>query len=201
VVSAVAGVLAFIPVLTPIMAPLAAATAVAALALDATLVATGNGDWKALAVDAALMALPGVGRIASEFRMAHELVPTVARNADAARTLTRGLRPGSVAALKTRNFGRNLFEGASRPPIPEGQMHPRLQQALDNVKRRSDYHGTCGEIKAINKALHAGARLDDSVMLTRRVRPPGNPLHGQPHKPCDTCRDVLEQFNITWVPK
>jgi hypothetical protein len=33
--------------------------AVGALAIDAALVATGHGDWKALAVDAALMVVPG----------------------------------------------------------------------------------------------------------------------------------------------
>jgi hypothetical protein len=64
-VSAVAGLLSFIPVLTPICVPLAAGTAVAALGLDATLVASGHGTWKAVAVDAGLMALPVAGRLAS----------------------------------------------------------------------------------------------------------------------------------------
>jgi hypothetical protein len=53
-------------VLTPIFAPIAGITAVGALAIDATLVATGQGDWKALAVDGALMALPVAGRWASQ---------------------------------------------------------------------------------------------------------------------------------------
>ena len=64
-VSAVAGLLSFIPFLTPFMAPLAFATAGLTLGLDAVLVATGNGSWKALAVDAALMALPVAGKLAS----------------------------------------------------------------------------------------------------------------------------------------
>jgi hypothetical protein len=41
-VSAVAGLLSFIPVLTPIFAPIAAVSAVGALAIDAALVATGR---------------------------------------------------------------------------------------------------------------------------------------------------------------
>ena len=65
-VSAVAGLLSFIPVLAPIFAPIAVAAGAAAFVTDAALVATGNGSWKALAVDAALMALPGAGRLVSK---------------------------------------------------------------------------------------------------------------------------------------
>jgi uncharacterized protein YukE len=66
IVSAAAGVLSLIPVLTPIFAPIAVAAGGAALLIDTALVLTGNGDWKALAVDAAMMALPGAGRLASK---------------------------------------------------------------------------------------------------------------------------------------
>jgi len=65
IVSAVAGVLSFIPVLNFVMGPIALIAGGAALLLDATLAATGNGDWKTLLVDGALMALPGVGRLVS----------------------------------------------------------------------------------------------------------------------------------------
>ena len=68
-VSAIAGLLSFIPALTPIFGPIAALTAGGALVIDAALVATGHGDWKALVVDAALMALPGAGRLASRAMM------------------------------------------------------------------------------------------------------------------------------------
>ena len=52
-VSAGAGLLSFLPVLTPICAPIAAGTGAAALGLDATLLASGHGPWKAVAVDGA----------------------------------------------------------------------------------------------------------------------------------------------------
>jgi hypothetical protein len=45
-------------VFTPIFAPIAGITAVGALTIDAALIATGHGDWKSLAADATLMALP-----------------------------------------------------------------------------------------------------------------------------------------------
>ena len=62
-VSAIAGLLSFIPALAPICGPIALLTAGGALLIDAALVATGHGDWKALVVDAALLALPGAGRL------------------------------------------------------------------------------------------------------------------------------------------
>ncbi len=64
VVSGIAGVLSFIPVLAPVFAPIALASGAAALGIDAALVATGNGDWKSIALDAGLMALPGLGKLA-----------------------------------------------------------------------------------------------------------------------------------------
>jgi hypothetical protein len=64
-VSATAGLLSFIPVLTSLCAPLATGTAVAAPGLDATMVASGHGAWKAVAVEAGLMARPVGGRLPS----------------------------------------------------------------------------------------------------------------------------------------
>ncbi|MFD7653970.1 DUF6531 domain-containing protein [Actinosynnema sp. NPDC059797] len=65
IVSLVAGILAFIPVLTPVMLPLAVATGAAAFAIDASIyAATGQGDLKTLLIDGALLALPGIGKLA-----------------------------------------------------------------------------------------------------------------------------------------
>jgi hypothetical protein len=206
IVSAVAGVLSFVPALTPIAGPIALASAGLALGIDGTLVATGNGDWKTLAIDAGFMLLPGVGRVASRFVLMSQAGRAAKRSVDLIRAnaytrFTSRTRPSSVSALRTRNFGKNLFEGWSKPPIPEGKIHPRLQRALDNVPRtlwREGQSGKCAEIKAINEALHSGAKLDDAVMATRHVRPnPDNLKHGQPHAACMTCKHVMNEFNIT----
>jgi len=55
--------LSFIPFLAPICGPLALIAGGLALGIDLVLCATGHGDWKSLAVDAALMALPGAGKL------------------------------------------------------------------------------------------------------------------------------------------
>ncbi|MDQ6657688.1 MAG: hypothetical protein M3Z00_05620 [Actinomycetota bacterium] len=64
VISAIAGVLSFIPVLAPIMGPIALVTGGAALAIDVTLkLVTGKGSWLSIGIDAATMLLPGVGKL------------------------------------------------------------------------------------------------------------------------------------------
>lgn len=65
IVSAVAGLLAFVPFLAPVCGPIALIAGGAALLLDASLAATGNGSWKGVLVDAAMMAVPGAGKVFS----------------------------------------------------------------------------------------------------------------------------------------
>jgi hypothetical protein len=194
-VSAIAGLLSFIPVLTPIFGPIAALTAGGALVIDAALVATGHGDWKALVVDAALMALPGAGRLASRAMMSARGGALVAEDATRALQLAKRARPGTVAALVTRNFGTSAFHGMSRA---REVLHPQLVKALDRVptELRSPFHGKCAEINAIDDALKGGARLKDSVMRTMRVRPATNPAHGLSHDPCSSCAHVLHDIGI-----
>ncbi|HEX5496232.1 MAG TPA: hypothetical protein VFX70_16830 [Mycobacteriales bacterium] len=64
-VSGIAGVLSFIPVIGEVAAPIALIAGGAALAIDASIkFATGQGSWTSIAVDGALMLLPGVGKLA-----------------------------------------------------------------------------------------------------------------------------------------
>ncbi len=66
IVSVVAGLLSFIPVLAPITAPIAIGAGLAAAAIDLSVYgATGEGSLTQIAIDVGLMVLPGVGRLAS----------------------------------------------------------------------------------------------------------------------------------------
>jgi hypothetical protein len=70
-VSGIAGLLSLIPVLAPIMGPIALVSGAAALAIDVTLkLVTGEGSWTDIGIDAALMVLPGVGKLAKGAVMA-----------------------------------------------------------------------------------------------------------------------------------
>jgi hypothetical protein len=193
--SAIAGVFSFIPALTPIFAPIAALTAGGALIIDAALVATGHGDWRALTVDAALMALPGAGRIASRAMMSARGGDLVIQGATHALQISKSQRPGTVATLVTRNFGTSAFHGLSRTGEA---LHPRLQQALDRVPPalRSPFHGKCAEVNAIDKALKAEARVRESVMRTMKVRPVTHAEHETLHKPCRSCECVMREMAV-----
>ena len=91
-VSAVAGVLSFIPVIGEIAAPIALATGAGALAIDASIkYATGQGSWKSIVVDGALMAVPGVGKLAGK--------------------ITRLARKHSIVGRAARLHGPDSFQG------------------------------------------------------------------------------------------
>jgi len=79
-ISAIAGLLSFIPFLAPICGPIALISAGLALGIDFVLCATGHGSWKAFAIDAALMALPVAGRFASELRGGGDLAMMESRS-------------------------------------------------------------------------------------------------------------------------
>jgi len=65
IVSLVAGLLSFIPVLAPIMGPIALGSALLASAIDLSIyAATGEGSLKTILIDVGLNLLPGVGRLA-----------------------------------------------------------------------------------------------------------------------------------------
>jgi hypothetical protein len=109
VVSAAAGALSFIPILSPIFAPIAGLTAVGALGIDAALVATGHGDWKALAVDAALMALPAAGRLgARALATAKRAAALTPEGAELAQV-------GTHAVDETRSLGLSAADSWARP--------------------------------------------------------------------------------------
>ncbi|MFJ3222948.1 hypothetical protein ACIPJS_06235 [Streptomyces sp. NPDC086783] len=86
IVSAVAGALALIPVLTPFMGPVAAVTAIGSLgahAVDAVI----KGDWDAMTLVGlgadALAALPGVGAVATSLKSGRAVLKTIGTGARA----------------------------------------------------------------------------------------------------------------------
>ncbi len=84
-VSGIAGVLSLIPGLAPIFGPIALIAGGLALGIDALLAVTGNGDWKTLLVDAALMVLPGAGKLASTAIMSRHAATLAGKHAGSIR--------------------------------------------------------------------------------------------------------------------
>jgi YD repeat-containing protein len=108
VVSLVAGLLSFIPVLAPIMGPIAIATGAAALLIDASIyAATGEGSLTNLLIDAALTVVP-IGRLA----MLGRRLPMVARAFSS--VANRGRNMASVARWGLANPRANGIEALKR---------------------------------------------------------------------------------------
>ena len=91
-VSAVAGLLGFVPVLTPFCAPIAVAAAATALGVDAALAAAGHGSWRTVAVEAVTTLVPG-GRV---IRAAGTALHHSDRVIDASNHSARGAIRGDV---------------------------------------------------------------------------------------------------------
>ncbi|MGH8905776.1 MAG: hypothetical protein ACRD0K_04520 [Egibacteraceae bacterium] len=128
----IAGVLSLIPFLAPIFGPIALIAGGAALLLDAALAATGNGDWKTLLVDAALMALPGAGRLLS------------------------GAARGGRALSTAGRAGRALRKaGQSRLPSTGVARFDRLVHGTKTYTRWAENMGRRG-LRVIEKTLEPG---------------------------------------------
>jgi RHS repeat-associated protein len=112
IVSLVAGLLSFIPVLAPIMGPIALGTALLASAIDLSIyAATGEGDLTTILVDVGLNLLPGVGKLA---RMGAGAL--------------RGTRVASAFSSVAQR-GRNMMQVAKW-----GLANPRLH-GIEAIKR------------------------------------------------------------------
>ncbi|MGC5290456.1 DUF6531 domain-containing protein [Micromonospora sp. DT231] len=112
IVSLVAGLLSFIPILAPIMGPIAIGSALLASAIDLSIyAATGKGSLKTILIDVGLNLLPGVGKLA---RLgAGALKGTRVAQAFSS-VAARGRNMGSVARWGLANPRANGIEAIKR---------------------------------------------------------------------------------------
>jgi uncharacterized protein YukE len=110
IVSAIAGILAFVPVVGAFFGAVALVAAGVALALDILLkLSTGEGSWTSIGIDAALMLLPGAGKL---FRTAVEAGRGERLVAATDRINVRGITPRAV----WRDTSEPLWRFDSRSP-------------------------------------------------------------------------------------
>jgi hypothetical protein len=116
-VSMIAGVMSFIPVVNIVAGPIALATAGAALAIDVGLkLATGEGSWTGIGVDAALIVVPGAGKVVGK-----AVTKSLERTADTVLGLNK-VAPdaqiaeagGSLGAAKMPKFDASPKHGTSK---------------------------------------------------------------------------------------
>jgi hypothetical protein len=71
-----------------------------------------------------------------------------------------------------------------------------VNAALGRVPKPSPFHGLCGEVSCLSKALTGGQNVRGGVMRSVRIGKPGSRRAGRPAPPCSTCKDLLPQFGV-----
>ncbi|WP_245541196.1 RHS repeat-associated core domain-containing protein [Stenotrophomonas hibiscicola] len=104
---------------------------------------------------------------------------------------------GGVTGLVTES-GEVFVGASSRAGGPGGASNAAIQKSLDGVADgiRSPFHGCCGEIDAMSKALNSGADLKGATMAT--VRAVGSKA-GQVMEPCTSCAAVAKDQGVRTV--
>ncbi|MFG2050519.1 DUF6531 domain-containing protein [Micromonospora sp. NPDC048935] len=139
IVSLVAGLLSFIPILAPIMGPIAIAAGAAALLIDASLyAATGKGSLTNLLIDTVLTVVP-IGRLAMLGRpvlaLAKRGLPTLAKGLTKARAAIPNLPRPSIP-MGARKCAADPIDVASGEVVLT-QTDAELPGLLPLVLRRS----------------------------------------------------------------
>ena len=141
-ISGIAGLLAMIPVLAPIMGPIALATGGAALAIDVTLkVVTGEGSWASIGLDAALMVLPGAGKLVKGAVLSTKTGQSVNKVAAAGLNAMKDSKAGqALSAVRNSKVGNTLVGGPGKAldwantQVAKGLAHVPGASRLPGVK-------------------------------------------------------------------
>ncbi|MGH8910368.1 MAG: WXG100 family type VII secretion target, partial [Egibacteraceae bacterium] len=144
-VSAAAGLLSLIPGLGVIFAPIALIAGGGALLLNAALAATGNGGWRTLLFDAALIALPGSGPLLTVFG-----------------DITSGDRGRQDRRIRSDRVTRN----------PEGGRGATFQAEIENGEGIVGYqylHGTNKDAGGFNTRGNASLRACLRIIVRGRA--------------------------------
>ncbi|AMG72867.1 YD repeat protein [Sphingopyxis granuli] len=136
----------------------------------------------------------GSAIIAAAAATAPETAAVAATNA--ARTavteaVAGGSTRGAVSGLVTR--AKEVFTGAStRAGGPGVPTNPTVAKIAENVpaSSRSVFHGCCGEVNAVSRALNAGADVAGSTIRTISVQT------GKVMEACSSCKAILQEFGI-----
>ncbi|MFI9308354.1 YwqJ-related putative deaminase [Streptomyces triculaminicus] len=118
----------------------------------------------------------------------------------------------SVAAsllLKGKITSHTSLFGQGTP-----ELHPAVQGFFDALpmEQRERFIGTCAESALISDQFRAlDAEREDgrfttltearphfagALVLSRKIRPNGDPEHGQPTRPCRSCTALLEALGV-----
>jgi RHS repeat-associated protein len=165
-----------------------ATVAVAPLAVPAipALLANAPAITETLAVAAEGVA-PGAGGAAALTTGAAAALARGEAAAARAEGATRGAVTGLIAPSGRTYGGRSTLAGG-----PGKATNAEVQAALDKVAKPSIYHGCCGEVDALSKAVNAGESVAGAVVSTVRTKT------DELIKACDSCKSILDFFGVKY---
>jgi RHS repeat-associated protein len=102
-----------------------------------------------------------------------------------------GSTRGAVSGLVTK--AKEIFTGAStNAGGPGGPTNPAVEKVVDSIPKgvQSVFHGCCGEVNAVSKALNAGADVAGSTIRTISIQT------GKVIEACSSCQAILTRFGI-----
>jgi hypothetical protein len=102
-----------------------------------------------------------------------------------------GSTRGAVSGLVTK--AKEIFTGAStNAGGPGGPTNPAVAKVVDSIPKgvQSVFHGCCGEVNAVSKALNAGADVAGSTIRTISIQT------GKVIEACSSCQAILTRFGI-----
>ena len=88
---------------------------------------------------------------------------------------------------------KEIFTGASTraggPGVPTNPAVAKVAESVPSTSR-SQFHGCCGEVNAVSKALNAGANVAGSTVRTISIQT------GKVIEACSSCQAILTRFGI-----
>ncbi len=119
-------------------------------------------------------------------------------------TLTVERKKASVNEISLANGQKRQAESGFL--YRGGVTHPLVEDAKKQVKKKSRWHGECGEIENLTTILNehpevttieeARELFKGATSRSVYVRLVDDPLHAKYQRPCTTCEDVLKVFGI-----
>lgn len=173
------------------------------LAWDDARTAWANGDVGGAAANTGAMLIQTVATaimpgMASTSNLGAQGLTGAARaqisaRAQAAATRAGGTRTGVSSAIVTRT-GETFTGRSARAGGPGRATNVQVQRALNRVpaSQQSLYHGCCGEIEALSRALNSGASVYGATARSVYVR------GERAVQACSSCRAVLRYFGVRY---
>jgi hypothetical protein len=151
------------------------------------------------AEDAEQVGVTAMRAVASDGGAETSAVSAARSMADRMSSLPSKERGGVSEAVVLPN-GTAIMSGSKRGAAPSLNKTIDDMLATVPVNERGAGHGRCGLPQCLSTALDLGLDPYGGSAAGATVRgDTGNPNHGLPVEPCDSCQVLVDAFNLNWM--